>query len=125
MSNRIKNLIWACGLFATFPIAYIFKGVFVRRTFSICPFYTITNIPCPLCGLTRSFSSAMHLDFIQASVYHPAWFLAAILILVYGTIFLLYSFKNSDNLLQLHKINSYLLYPFGGIVFLCGMFRYF
>lgn len=39
---------------------------------SICPFQNITGIPCPGCGLTRSFVCLGHGRFKEAFFYHPA-----------------------------------------------------
>lgn len=38
---------------------------------SICAFHNVTGIPCPGCGLTRSFVCCGHGDFNQALVWHP------------------------------------------------------
>lgn len=38
---------------------------------SLCPFHNITGLPCPGCGLTRSFVSMGHGHFVQALVWHP------------------------------------------------------
>lgn len=38
---------------------------------SLCPFNNVTGIPCPGCGLTRSFVSLGHGDVSQAFVWHP------------------------------------------------------
>ena len=36
-----------------------------------CPFYRLTGIPCPGCGMTRAFLAAARLDFGAAFAYHP------------------------------------------------------
>lgn len=41
-----------------------------------CPFRHFTGIPCPGCGLTRAWWSALHLDFSTAFAYHPLFLLA-------------------------------------------------
>ncbi|MHB1390204.1 MAG: DUF2752 domain-containing protein [Thermoleophilia bacterium] len=38
---------------------------------SLCPFYTVTDIPCLFCGMTRSFMSMGGLDIRQAFIFHP------------------------------------------------------
>ncbi|MFQ5607808.1 MAG: DUF2752 domain-containing protein [Candidatus Zixiibacteriota bacterium] len=37
----------------------------------LCPFKNITGLDCPACGLTRSVSSLLHLDFGRSLFYHP------------------------------------------------------
>ena len=39
---------------------------------SLCAFHNVTGIPCPGCGLTRSFVSCGHGHLTQAFIYHPA-----------------------------------------------------
>jgi hypothetical protein len=36
-----------------------------------CPFLHVTGIPCPFCGITRSLSSFLHLEFAKSVSYHP------------------------------------------------------
>ncbi|OQB15257.1 MAG: hypothetical protein BWY15_00628 [Firmicutes bacterium ADurb.Bin193] len=36
-----------------------------------CPIRWATGIPCPACGMTRSFLSLLKLDFIGSFYYHP------------------------------------------------------
>jgi len=46
---------------------------------SICPFQNLTGMPCPGCGLTRSFVCFAHGHFAEAFRYHalgPALFVA-------------------------------------------------
>jgi hypothetical protein len=40
-----------------------------------CLFKTLMHIPCPGCGLTRSFACLLDLDFRGAFYYHPLWIL--------------------------------------------------
>jgi len=37
----------------------------------ICPFYLITGIHCPFCGMTRSLGELLHGDVDSALSYHP------------------------------------------------------
>ncbi len=50
----------------------------------ICPFRALTALPCPLCGLTRSFVALGHADPLAAFDHHafgPLLFLAALTML--------------------------------------------
>ena len=47
----------------------------------ICPFRRVTGLPCPACGLTRSWQAAAHLHLADSVGYHPlgaATFLGAV-----------------------------------------------
>ena len=37
----------------------------------LCPFRRATGLPCPTCGLTRSWTSLAHLRVRDAFAYHP------------------------------------------------------
>ena len=37
----------------------------------ICPFRRLTGLPCPACGLTRSWQAAAHLEPAESLGYHP------------------------------------------------------
>jgi hypothetical protein len=37
----------------------------------LCPFRAATGLPCPLCGMTRSFVHTMHGDVFGAIAFHP------------------------------------------------------
>ncbi len=39
-----------------------------------CPFYKLTGIPCPGCGMSRAFWHILKLDFATAWYYHPLAF---------------------------------------------------
>ena len=51
-----------------------------------CPFYFISGIPCPMCGMTRAFISAFKLDFKSSFYYHALW---PVVMVVLPTYFLL------------------------------------
>ncbi|RYX83228.1 DUF2752 domain-containing protein [bacterium] len=38
---------------------------------SVCPFFNMTGMPCPGCGLTRSFVSLAHAHVREAFLWHP------------------------------------------------------
>ena len=49
-----------------------------------CPMLTITGVPCPLCGMTRSARSLLHLDLSASLRYQPfglAAFMCGVIIL--------------------------------------------
>jgi hypothetical protein len=60
---------------------------------SVCVFYHLTGLPCPGCGLTRSFVCFAHGEIKQAFAYHP---LGPILFLAFA-VYALYSFVSVVN----------------------------
>ncbi|NKF07677.1 DUF2752 domain-containing protein [Clostridium gasigenes] len=51
-----------------------------------CIIKKITGVPCPSCGITRSFYYFVNLDFKQSFYYHPLFWLIPIvlIIVIYG-----------------------------------------
>ncbi|MCH7877701.1 MAG: DUF2752 domain-containing protein [candidate division Zixibacteria bacterium] len=43
---------------------------------TLCPLSNLSGLDCPACGLTRSVSSLLHLDFSRSLSYHPLGTLA-------------------------------------------------
>ena len=55
---------------------------------SVCPFFNVTGVPCPGCGLTRSFVCFAHAHLSEAFRWHllgPGFFSGALLYLL-GTV---------------------------------------
>lgn len=48
------------------------NGAHIANIPSICTFHNLTGLPCPGCGLTRSFVCCAHGRWVEAFVYHPA-----------------------------------------------------
>ena len=43
-----------------------------------CPLRSLTGLPCPFCGMTRSVTAAIHLRLDEALVLNPAGVLAVV-----------------------------------------------
>ncbi|MFC1840338.1 DUF2752 domain-containing protein [Thermodesulfobacteriota bacterium] len=69
-----------------FPVSWLFWPVQLYDNQNTCCFRLITSKPCPFCGLTRAFASAIHGDFRSAFVYHWFWWLAVIILVIGGFI---------------------------------------
>ena len=76
MAFPIRNRIWLS--------TYVFGAMLVASALlplprnnaiagmpSLCAFHQITGLPCPGCGLTRSWVSMAHGHFSDAFVWHP------------------------------------------------------
>jgi hypothetical protein len=50
----------------------------------LCAFYELTGIPCPGCGLTRSWVSALHGDLGASLTHHPLGWLVLLYVLAQG-----------------------------------------
>src|SRR5437588_3628142 len=50
------------------PQGFEFPG---GKPVPMCQFKTVTHLPCPGCGLTRSFIGMAHLDAARAARFHP------------------------------------------------------
>ena len=50
-------------------------------SFSVCWFKNCTGLPCPGCGLTRSFSCALHGMFLESLHFHPMGLLILLLLI--------------------------------------------
>ena len=67
--------------------AVILPRSVVRGSLVICPFRRLTGLPCPSCGLSRSWQAAAHLRLRDSLGYHPlgaATFLGAVAIALDG-----------------------------------------
>jgi hypothetical protein len=52
-------------------------------TVSLCPFHTVTGLPCPGCGMIRAFLSLGQLKFAQTVRFNPLAFPLLILMFFY------------------------------------------
>ena len=67
---------WAHGLALVVVVLSLVlpgQGIlgFDGRPLPLCHFKTVTHLPCPGCGLTRSFIHMAHLKVIDAAFYNP------------------------------------------------------
>lgn len=102
MNKILKSTIKSFILFGIIIIIYI--GILIILPFNdfspqqLCLFKNITGVPCPGCGLTRSYLALLKGNISHAFYYHPLFFvvpLSALLIIFMNVT------KN-----KLHKKNS-------------------
>jgi len=71
------------GYFALLPAAVIILAAILAFNFLgleyRCAFKALTGIPCPTCGMTRSFLSLLKLDLKSAFYYHPLFWVVPII----------------------------------------------
>lgn len=72
--------------------------IFLLTRFYRCPFYTITGIPCPGCGMTRALFAALHMDWRQALRWNPMIYPFALCCLYAALCFLLGRIKQARSL---------------------------
>ena len=58
------------------------SGIGVNFHYDFCLFKQLTGIPCPSCGLTRSFIAISHFEFAKALQYNLAGLLIYIIVLL-------------------------------------------
>jgi len=73
------------GLYLYDPFISVFNslGNSVRSILSICLFHNLTEIPCPLCGLSRSLYLNLHGQFSAAFSIHPLGILILLILIAY------------------------------------------
>jgi len=59
---------------AMYPIVSWVVVEYRLRYVPLCPFYLLTSLHCPLCGMTRSFGRLLHGDITGALTLHPLVF---------------------------------------------------
>ena len=84
--HRLNRLILAILLFAVLLIAWLIPSSVCESDASVCIFRTLTGKPCLFCGLTRAFVSVTHGNLDKAFIYHPLWWLAASIVICFGSI---------------------------------------
>lgn len=94
-------------IFLVIPTTY-----FINNT--ICHFHKITGYLCPTCGVTRAFSSLLHMKLSNAFSYHPVFTILIFPILSF------IAFQDTFTVLKREitksKINSFIEAIFLGII---------
>jgi len=70
---RVVSIVCNAVLAAISLFYLLFAYIVIEHRFPhlpICPFYLITSIHCPLCGMTRSIGELLHGNIGIALVYH-------------------------------------------------------
>ncbi len=71
LSSQEKRTRWGFLGLASFPtVGAIIFNLGIQPGLTICPMLNWTGIPCPSCGLTRSFMAIVRGDLDQALSFH-------------------------------------------------------
>ena len=81
----LKKKIIICLLLMGGLISYYFLNKYLAFGLT-CPFYQITHLYCPGCGITRLLFSLLELDFYQAFRYNPLVFLLLLGFIIFNLI---------------------------------------
>lgn len=68
------------------PLEHFFTDVIGITSINGCPLYTLTNIPCPMCGMGRVFSCLTDFYITQSFYYNP---LGLLFYLIFGIVYFL------------------------------------
>mgnify|MGYP004571777181 FL=1 len=97
MTNKKIIIILSCGI--------TFLGLFVFLGFRwYCPFKSITNIPCPGCGMTRAFIALLHFEFMKALYYNFLSYFIIIVIILSYILYFIDLFRSGNILTHFYKI---------------------
>lgn len=88
-------------LFLLFGFAILFNILEIR----ICPFYYFFKIPCPGCGLTRSFIELLKGNLIESLRYNILGILLSISFIIY----LLFIYLKLDKLFKLYIKKNFII----------------
>ena len=69
--NRKSALLWRLALYSLAVVLLLCIPCHVAESGSLCIIYHLTGYRCPMCGMTRAFSNAMHFDFSRAFSFNP------------------------------------------------------
>lgn len=82
------------------PLQYLFNDVLKISSVNGCPLLTFTGIPCPFCGMGRSFSCLTDLYITRSFYYNP---MGPVFYLIFGFVFgavLILSLKRKKIILE-------------------------
>lgn len=83
--RRAPETLLAAGLGGALALSTAVPYSTLLRGPVVCPFLAVTGIPCPTCGMTRSWNLTAHGDITAALALHPMGpltFAAATVVLV-------------------------------------------
>ncbi len=85
-----------------------FRDVFMVKGFTMfkCPFLQIAGYGCPLCGMTRAFVNAAHMNFSYSFYMNPAGFLLYMYMVIYTGAGWIYIFIPDESIKKIIEFNA-------------------
>lgn len=97
-------------------VIFLWIGIIISQNI-ICPFKLIFSIPCPFCGLTRSFYSILAGNIKNAMYYNILILIVIILLFFINIVLLIEIIKNED--IFTNKTISFITQNKKIIIFIC------
>ena len=97
--TRRYQLLALAGLIVLFLLPSDGVGI------TLCPLSNLSGLDCPSCGLTRSVSSLLHLDFSRSLAYHPLGTLA-----LFGLLFIASPMRCAEKVNESKRFSSFYSY---------------
>ena len=112
MSDKVKNFLIMVTIVSVYILSLEWLGTGTK-----CVIKNVTGIPCPSCGMTRSYLHVLEGDFSSAFYDHPLFFTVPfILVIAY-----ILSVKHDDK--KLSRNLSIILYILIGVFILVYIYR--
>lgn len=81
--NKLYSVIFlACAAGYIWLYFFITRNLIEPKSFEVCLFKHVTNVPCPSCGSTRAIVSISKGNFIEALSLNPIGFLVIIIMVL-------------------------------------------
>jgi hypothetical protein len=92
----------------------------------VCLFKRMTSVPCPLCGMTRSFVYAGHLKIVDSFFHNPAGLVLFLYMVIYiaaGWFYLIFKKERLRSFLEYQMLIPMTLVIAGSWVILLHLYR--
>lgn len=112
MNGKVKNFLIMVTIVGVYILTLEWLGSGTK-----CVIKNITGIPCPSCGMTRSYLHVLEGDFSSAFYDHPLFFTVPFILIIAYVL----SVKHDDK--KLNKILSIILFAIIGVFIIVYIYR--